>query len=248
MSWEIVSDVSAFIGGIRALLIQAAHPEVAAGVAQHSRYREDPLGRLGRTSAYVTATTYGALAEVEHAVAGVVRAHQGITGYSHRGVLYNASSPELLSWVHNSLVESFLTAYHCYRRPLIREEADRFVTEQCRLGALLGASEIPTSAAELAEYLGGHRLIGSSPGGLEAVEFLRSPPLPAAHRAAYKVLYAGAVATLDPRVRAVFNLRALPGAEPISRAGVAGLRAALGERGSSYLQALERCRQTPPSS
>ena len=45
ISWEVLGDVSSFVGGIRALLIQAAHPEVAAGVADHSSYREDPLGR-----------------------------------------------------------------------------------------------------------------------------------------------------------------------------------------------------------
>ncbi|MBU98645.1 MAG: histidine kinase, partial [Acidimicrobiaceae bacterium] len=50
ISWEILGDVSSFVGGIRALLIQAAHPEVVAGVADHSRYREDPLGRLNRTA------------------------------------------------------------------------------------------------------------------------------------------------------------------------------------------------------
>ncbi|MEO5966591.1 MAG: oxygenase MpaB family protein, partial [Candidatus Limnocylindrales bacterium] len=61
ITWEIMGDASTFIGGIRALLVQAAHPEVVAGVAAHSRYREDPLGRLSRTSNYVTATSYGAM-------------------------------------------------------------------------------------------------------------------------------------------------------------------------------------------
>ena len=49
-SWPLIGDVSAFVGGIRALLIQSCHPEAAAGVADHSQYREDPLGRLSRTS------------------------------------------------------------------------------------------------------------------------------------------------------------------------------------------------------
>ena len=46
VSWRVIGDVSVFVGGIRALLIQSAHPEVAAGVDDHSRYRDDPLGRL----------------------------------------------------------------------------------------------------------------------------------------------------------------------------------------------------------
>ena len=40
ISWEVLGDVSSFIGGIRALMIQAAHPEVAAGVSDHSRYEK----------------------------------------------------------------------------------------------------------------------------------------------------------------------------------------------------------------
>jgi len=63
VSWKVIGDAAAFVGGIRALLVQAAHPEVVAGVEQHSRYRSDPLGRLSRTSAYVTETTYGAMPE-----------------------------------------------------------------------------------------------------------------------------------------------------------------------------------------
>ena len=61
VSWRVIGDAAAFVGGIRALLVQTAHPEVVAGVEQHSRYRDDPLGRLNRTSVYVTETTYGAL-------------------------------------------------------------------------------------------------------------------------------------------------------------------------------------------
>ena len=89
ISWEVMGDASGFVAGIRALLIQAAHPEVVAGVADHSRYREDPLGRLSRTSAYVTATSYGAMPEVEQAVRIVRAAHHRVQGVSHRGLPYH---------------------------------------------------------------------------------------------------------------------------------------------------------------
>ena len=61
VSWRVIGDATAFVGGIRALLVQTAHPEVVAGVEDHSAYRHDPLGRLTRTSYYVTQTTYGAM-------------------------------------------------------------------------------------------------------------------------------------------------------------------------------------------
>ena len=89
ITWELMGDASTFIGGIRALLVQAAHPEVVAGVADHSRYREDPLGRLSRTSNYVTATSYGAMPEVDAAVAsGAARARQGARDVPSRDPLH----------------------------------------------------------------------------------------------------------------------------------------------------------------
>ena len=99
VTWPVIGDAAAFIGGVRALLIQAAHPEVVAGVSQHSRYRLDPLGRLSRTSAYVTATSFGAMPEVEAAVALVRGAHRPVRGESHRGRRYSAGTPELAAWV-----------------------------------------------------------------------------------------------------------------------------------------------------
>ena len=109
-TWTIVGDTSVFVGAIRALLLQAAHPEVAAGVFEHSRYHQDPLGRLTRTESYVTATSFGAMPEVEAAVARVRRRHGPIHGFSHRGLPYDASDPGLDAG-HNSLTDSFLTAF-----------------------------------------------------------------------------------------------------------------------------------------
>ena len=111
MTWQVVGDTAVLVGGIRALLVQAAHPEVVAGVAEHSRYRQDPLGRLSRTSAYVTATSFGAMPEVERAVAIVRKAHRPVVGLSHRGLPYDAADPALAAWVHNSMTDSFLTAF-----------------------------------------------------------------------------------------------------------------------------------------
>ena len=61
VSWKVMGDVSTFVGGVRALLLQALHPEVAAGVADHSEYETDPLGRLNRTSLFVTTVNYGSM-------------------------------------------------------------------------------------------------------------------------------------------------------------------------------------------
>jgi uncharacterized protein (DUF2236 family) len=229
ISWEIMGDASGFIGGIRALLIQAAHPEVVAGVADHSRYREDPLGRLSRTSAYVTATSYGALPEVERAVRIVRAAHRRVKGVSHRGVPYQADDPPLAAWVHNSLTDSFLVCNQVFgARPLSTAEADQFVREQARIGRLLDAEPMPESAAELARWIAEHPAVAPSPGMREAVEFLRDPPLDPAVKVAYQVLASAAIATIPRRIRHALALKPRPGAVYLGHASMAAMRWALG--------------------
>ncbi len=228
-TWAVVGDTSVFVGGIRALLIQAAHPEVAAGVFEHSRYREDPLGRLTRTASYVTATSFGAMPEVERAVALVRRRHIPVHGCSHRGIAYDAADPGLDAWVHNSLTDSFLTAYQTYgagrHSP---SDADRYVAEQTHVGRLLGADPLPRTAAELTAWIVGHRALGSSPGSHQATRFLRRPPLSWPVRGGYALLFRAAVATLPDRVSEIIEVRSRPGDLQVGRAAVAALRWALG--------------------
>lgn len=229
ISWEVMGDTSGFIAGIRALLIQAAHPEVVAGVADHSRYREDPLGRLSRTSNYVTATSYGAMPEVEQAVRIVRVMHRRVTGISHRGIPYRADDPPLAAWVHNALTDSFLVCHQVYgARRLSTAEADRFVREQAAIGHLLDADPVPETAAELARWLAEHPAVGPSPGLREAVEFLRDPPLDPAVKVAYQVLASAAVVTIPPRIRRVLGLKPRPGAVSVGHASMTVMRWALG--------------------
>lgn len=236
VSWRITGDVSTFIGGVRALLIQAAHPEVVAGVFDHSRYRDDPLGRLSRTSSYVTASTFGALPEVEQAVETVKRAHSRIAGVSHRGVPYSADTPEFAAWVHNALTESFLTTHRFYGpRPLSEADADRYVSEQTQLGQMLYADPLPTTARDLSHWIVDHPDIQPSPGMAEAVPFLASPPLRPALKAGYRLLYTAAVATIPETMRDLLGIRAIPGAVRLGVSITSYLRWALGASPSWHL-------------
>jgi len=246
MTWPVVGDTAVFVGGIRALLVQAAHPEVAAGVAQHSRYREDPLGRLTRTAAYVTATSFGAMPEVERAVAVVRGRHRPVTGRSDRGLPYDASDPALSAWVHNSLTDSFLTAYRVYgARPCPPADADRYVREQTRVGALLGAAPLPDTAAALSAWVAGHPRLAPSPASAQAISFLRRPPLPPAIRAAYSVLLRAAAATLPGRIQEIVGLPSRPGDLTVGRAAVTALRWSVGSS-PDWRLALARVRSAPP--
>jgi uncharacterized protein (DUF2236 family) len=229
ISWEVIGDPAAFVGGLRALLVQAAHPEVAAGVSDHSRYRQDPLGRLSRTSNYVTATTFGAMPEVERSVAAVRAMHQRVRGVSHRGIKYSADTPEFAAWVHNALTESFLAAFQIFgRRRLTEDECDRFVAEQAQIGVLLDADPIPATASGLRAWLFGLPQIGDSPGRQEAVSFLSHPPLRGGVRFGQWILFQAAVATLPSRMRKMLGVRRIPGAILLGRLLIGFLRWTLG--------------------
>lgn len=246
VSWMVVADIAAFVGGIRALLLQAAHPEVVAGVADHSRYREDPLGRLSRTSAYVAATTFGAMPEVDKAIGQVRGIHRVVRGVSSRGVAYAADDPGQSAWVHNALTDSFLTTHLAYGGiPISATEADLFAVEQARIGVLLGADPIPETRAELSAWIEGHPDLAPSPEMFDAVEFLNDPPLQLGVKLGYRVLLEAAIVTVPRRIRDILGVTPALGAARVGRSAVAGLRWALGYS-PSWRLALERCDHEVP--
>ncbi len=137
-SWRVIGDPAAIAGGIRGLLVQVSHPHAMAGVHDHSAFREDPLGRLQRTSAYVTTSAFGSTREAL-AVAGRVRAvHPRVVGVAPGGTPYRADDPHLLTWVSVALTSSFLAAHRRWAPDvLLPTEEDAFVVQQARIGALL---------------------------------------------------------------------------------------------------------------
>jgi uncharacterized protein (DUF2236 family) len=137
-SWQVIGEPAAIAGGLRALLVQVAHPLAMAGVADHSAFREDPLGRLQRTSAYVTTTTFGSTHEALVVSQRVRAVHPRVQGVAPDGRPYRADDPRLLTWVSIALTSSFLAADQLWSPdPVHGARADAFVAEQSRIGALL---------------------------------------------------------------------------------------------------------------
>jgi uncharacterized protein (DUF2236 family) len=137
------------------LLLQALHPLAMAGVAAHSAFRADPWGRLFRTAQYIGTTTYGTTTDATRAAARVRGMHQRVTGIDpESGRPYRASDPELLTWVHVTEVDSFLTTARRGGLHLSAAEADQYVAEQARGNALLGVptERAPQTVAEIADY------------------------------------------------------------------------------------------------
>ncbi|HEY5891399.1 MAG TPA: oxygenase MpaB family protein, partial [Acidimicrobiia bacterium] len=187
------------------------------------------LGRLSRTSAYVTATTYGALPEVDAAVDIVKRIHKRVNGVSERGVRYDASDPAFSAWVHNALTDSFLVANQIYgAAPLSPGDADTFVREQRKVGALLYADPMPETAADLHIWVAEHPAVAASQAMRDAVAFINDPPLSRGIAMSYKVLRNAAVATIPVRIRHILGLTAPQGSRASAKAAVAGLRWAMG--------------------
>jgi uncharacterized protein (DUF2236 family) len=121
------------LGGGRALLMQLAHPKVAAGVDEHSDFRSHPIRRLRRTILMTMAIVFGDRETALAAARGVNQVHARV-----RGRDYRALDPDLLLWVHATLMDTALVTYETFVEPLLPREREDFYQEFKLLGELLG--------------------------------------------------------------------------------------------------------------
>jgi uncharacterized protein (DUF2236 family) len=213
---QVHGDAAMFIGGIRALLLQSLHPLAMAGVAEHSHYRTDPLGRLQRTGEFLGLTTFGTAEQAEAVVARVRRIHQHVRGSLPDGRTYAASDPHLLRWVHVAEADSFLAAYQRYGSdPLDLAGRDGYVRDLAVVGRALGVTDPPLTEAAMREQLDSYRdeLEGSPTAREAARQVLFRPPLPLAARPGYTVLAAAAVGLMPWWARWPLRLPLLPVSE-----------------------------------
>jgi uncharacterized protein (DUF2236 family) len=215
---RVHGDAAMFVGGLRALLLQSLHPLAMIAVAQHSDYREDPWGRLQRTSTFLAATTYGTIEEAQRAVDRVRRVHEHVTGITPDGQSYRAADPHLLRWVHVAETDSFLRCHQRYgARPLDEAGCDGYVADTARIAIELGVPDPPRSRGDLSAALRAYRpeLRGSAE-AREAARFLvRTPPLPLLARGPYTLLAAAAVGELPAWARRELRLPVITGADAL---------------------------------
>ncbi|MCO5966987.1 oxygenase MpaB family protein [Actinoallomurus soli] len=157
VTWKVMGEPVLIIGGFRALILQALHPPSMWGTAQNSELMDPHAAwsRLGRTIEFVRVRTYGTLDEVERAGRRVRRIHSRLTGFHpYTGEIFRVDEPENLLWVHMGEVDSYLDIARRSGVPLTPEEADAFVDEQRRAGAVVGLdpADIPASVAEMRDY------------------------------------------------------------------------------------------------
>ena len=152
MVWQVNRESVVTLAGTCAILMQFAHPKVAAGVRDHSRYQVDPVGRLRRTLDLTMAIVFGPHPAAMQAVRAINSRHRAV-----RGPGYSAMDPELLLWVHATLVYSALRGYRALVGPLTAADADRYYQDTKEIGVLLGVRRdmYPATVEAFEAYLHG---------------------------------------------------------------------------------------------
>lgn len=234
---RVHSDVPAMvIGGLSALFLQTLHPLVMAGVAEHSDYASDPIGRLRRTAEFVARTTFGDLDDADRAIRQVRRVHRSVHGVAPDGRAYSAADPALVTWVHVAEVSSFLRASGRYgAAKLTSSEHDTYYAETGAVARALGAEWVPRSADEVTAYFGRVRPeLYAGPQALAARDFLyRGVARRPEDRLVYSVIVAAAIGLLPAWARHELGIPTPPLADavvvtPLARTLCNGLRWAVG--------------------
>ena len=210
--WEVHGCVSTIVGGVRALLLQAAHPAALAGVSEHSRYQEDPLGRLAGTTKWLTITSFGAKEFIEKEAARVNAMHSKVNG-SYIGkdsarYEYAAKAEEYLLWVHCAFTDAFLKSY-IHLGYKFKASADQYVKEWAKSAEPLGLKNAPKSVAELEARLEEFRSnsLYANETTLKVVKFIMKPPFSKLGLIPFSIFANAAVATMDPRDVAMLGLK-----------------------------------------
>lgn len=219
------------VGGQRALVMQLAHPKVAAAVADHSDFPSGALRRLRRTLDLSLATVFGTPDEADAATGRIRAVHQRVAGLGEGGP-YRATDPWLLLWVNATLIDTTLVTYERFVRPLSERERRRYYEETQEWTAAFGipSDVVPDDLTAFRGYMGRMlhgRELGATAAGRELVASVLRPPLPLPLRAATEGVRLVTLALMPDRIRVMFGLRAGLRAHAALAAATAASRATL---------------------
>jgi len=211
VSWRVDREVLVLAGGSCALLMQLAHPAVAAGVAEHSDFRADPFARLRRTLAATYAVVFGTTPRAERAIRRMNAIHAQVAGtVPETGEPYRALDPALLLWVHATLVDTAIRVYDRFVSPLSGEDAEAYHAEARQIALRLGVpdSSLPATLAGLRAEM--QRMIGSGEVGVTptarglATQVLYPTPFPP--RVAWDLAHLVSLSVLPPAIRRGYGI------------------------------------------
>lgn len=207
VSWRLDREAAVFLGAGRALLLQLAHPWVAAAIAEHSRSLSDPIGRFQRTFNITLTMMFGSTTQAIAAARRLHRRHAGIcgtlcesSGAYAAGSAYRANDVTALLWVWATLIETAPLAYELISPPMSTEDRECYYAEARLFAALFGIPQdaLPHSWVNFADY---------------ADEMLGSDLLPvsgAARRIAAELFAGAGIGWRTPRWYRALTARLLP--------------------------------------
>ena len=178
-AWRLNREAMLLLGaGPRALLLQIAHPAVAAGVNDHSDFRADPWRRLAGTLRSYLTIVYGSTGTARAEIRRLNTLHRGITGPG-----YAARDPELALWVHATLVDSTMAVADAWLEPLAGDRRAAYYAETLSIGRAFGVTDalLPPDVAAFDRYVAGmlapDGAVRVSPIARELATVILRPPL-----------------------------------------------------------------------
>jgi uncharacterized protein (DUF2236 family) len=216
------TPLTPFLGGGTAVLLQVAHPLVAAGVAEHSSYEADLWLRLIRTLRALYLVTFGSKAEAERAGAAVQAVHARVNGTTRTalgpfpaGTRYSADDAQLMLWVHATLVHASLSVYQRFERRLSPPEQERYYRDMAAVARIFGtpADVIPPTLAQFRDYFAAQMAsstITVTPPARTIAAMIMRAPLPAPLRLLAPAHRLATTAQLPLRLRQEYGLRWTP--------------------------------------
>ena len=217
ISWQVNKEVIVISGWARAILLQLAHPSLAAGVHQHSTFRGSLLASLRRLRSTVGAMlsiTFGDTEQMITAAARINAIHDRVRGRVTDGAngTYSAHDPDLQRWVHATLLDSIPRTYELLVGPLTPAERDRYYAESAIMEPLLGmpAEWLPRNSQQLDAYmremLAGDRLVVTDTSRALALALLYPPQWYLAWPA-FRAMQVMTIGSLPPAIRAAYGFR-----------------------------------------
>ena len=245
--WIVHADLATLVGGIRALLMQALHPGSLTGVRDHSRYKNDPLGRLSGTIRWLTVTTFASTKSVEGEADRVNRLHAHVKGTyktsTGENQDYRAADPHLLLWVHIAFMDSFLRCHQIFSKTPLPGGADEYIRLWAQSVKPLGLDDAPQNEAEMLAAIEKFRPeLAVTEETREIVHWIKNPPLPLTSLPVYSLLFKSALASLPTDYRKLLGLGdpALSIYQPVTTNLLRFIRFAIGPESPIEEAAIER--------
>ena len=217
-TWKIAAESAILLGGTRAVLMQIAHPLVAEGVHTHSSYMDDPLARSERTFILGEMLTFGSHATAHKAARTINRLHTHVHGLlsvqagTHtKGTPYKARTPELLLWVHATLIDTILYTYPLFLGPISQQEQEQYYQESKTLAGLLGLSpkDMPRTVKDLRQYVDDmvhSNTLAATPQARQLAQQVLFPPVPTSWRPFLHLNCQITCALLPQPIREIYGL------------------------------------------